>query len=155
MGGRAGLRVGPGFGHAPSGTAPCEKKYTFAICDCSCLKDVALLKLSYTPVRAFAILKRTNTDSGVCEKNAHLNKILQSHNSPRPPEVQCCSVCRFPLCAKSGRLFCSPRVPPSTSQHCTAGCGGGCVANSSTAQMGVFFADTGYKLDTVLLPQTE
>ena len=62
MGGRAGLRVGPGFGHAPSGTAPCEKKYTFAICDCSCLKDVALLRLSCTPVQAFAILKKTNAE---------------------------------------------------------------------------------------------
>ena len=160
MGGRAGLRVGPGFGpgvSSSSGTLrqgpPHARRSAHLLFATAAAKDVALLRLSYTPVRAFAILKRTNTDSGVCEKNAHLNKILQSHNSPRPPEVQCCSVCRIRLRAKSGRLFCSPRVPPSTSQHCTAGCGGGCVANSSTAQMGVFFADTGYKLDTVLLPK--
>ena len=71
------------------------------------------LRLSYTPVRAFAILKRTNADSGVCEINAHLNKILQLHSAPRPPEVQCCRVFRTPLCVKSGRLFRSPKVPPT------------------------------------------
>ena len=39
------------------------------------------LRQGPTPVRAFAILKRTNADSGVCEINAHLNKIL-----PDPPK---------------------------------------------------------------------
>ena len=75
------------------------------------------LRQGPTPVRAFAILKRTNAGSGVCEINAHLNKILQLHNAPRPPEVQCCRMFRTPLCVNSGRLFRSPKDPPRTSQH--------------------------------------
>ena len=37
----------------------------------------------------------------------------------------------------------------------TSGCGGDCVDSCYTAQMCVYFADTGYESDTVLSPQKE
>ena len=46
--------------------------------------DVALLRVSYTPARAFVILKRTNIDSGVCEINAHLKPDAPARPQPGP-----------------------------------------------------------------------
>ena len=98
-------RAGPGSGRARAGPGFGPPKLP------------ELLRLSFTPVRAFAILKRTNTDSGVCEINAHLIGALQLQSGPRPPEVQCCLLCCISLCATSVRLFRSPKIPPSTGQH--------------------------------------
>ena len=48
-----------------------------------------------------------------------------------------------------------PEDPPKDPSTLNFGVRGGCVASSSTAQMCVYFADTGYELDTVLSPQKE
>ena len=73
---------------------------------------------------------------------------------PRPPQSSMLSCVHNPASRKKWAFISQPGSPPKHKSTLNFG-GGGCVVTNSIAQVGVYFADTGYGVDTVLSPQRQ